>query len=53
MSSAEPLRWGRTGVCDVQGIAEGAGLVQALKGFRMAFQCGSLCDPVVGKSSAK
>lgn len=33
-------------MCDVQGIAEGAGLVQALKrgGFRMAFQCGSVCS---------
>lgn len=33
-------------MCDVQGIAEGAGLVQALEGggFRMSFQCGSGCS---------
>lgn len=39
----------------MQGITEGAGLVQDLEGegFRMAFQRGSVCDPVAGKSSAK
>lgn len=39
----------------MQGITEGSGLVQDLKGedFRMAFQRGSVCDPVAGKSSAK
>lgn len=39
----------------VQGIVEGSGLVQPLKGegFRMAFQHGSVCDPAAGGSSAK